>query len=149
MVNRSNGSTFLHGKGRSSKGFTLIELLIVMIILGLLAALVAPRMFQQVGGAKQKSAKAQISMIGTALDAYRLDTGRYPSAEEGLQALRRNPGIDTWNGPYLTKEIPRDPWNRDYIYRSPGEHSDYDLYSLGFDGQEGGEGENADVVSWE
>jgi general secretion pathway protein G len=149
MDNRSARLTFLQEKGKSQKGFTLIELLIVMIILGLLAALVAPRMFQQVGGAKQKSAKAQISMIGTALDAYRLDTGRYPTNEEGLQALRRNPGVETWNGPYLTKEIPRDPWSRDYIYASPGQHGDYDLYSLGFDGQEGGEGENADVVSWE
>lgn len=133
----------------SQRGFTLIELLIVMIILGLLAALVAPKMFQKVGSSKQKAAKAQISMIGTALDAYRLDVGSYPGADEGLVALRKNPGHGAWDGPYLTKEVPNDPWGRPYVYRSPGEHGDYDLYSLGADGQEGGEGENADVLGWE
>jgi general secretion pathway protein G len=131
------------------KGFTLIELLIVMIILGLLAALVAPKMFQKVGSSKQKAAKAQISMLSTALDAYRLDIGSYPSAGEGLEALRRNPNRDTWDGPYMSKEIPPDPWGHAYVYRFPGEHGDYDLYSLGADGQEGGDGENADVLSWE
>lgn len=134
---------------RSQKGFTLIELLIVMIILGLLAALVAPKMFQKVGGAKVKAAKAQVAMLGTALDAYRLDVGSYPSSQENLEALRKNPGRDTWDGPYLPKDIPHDPWGKPYVYRSPGEHGDYDLYSLGADGQEGGEGENADVVSWQ
>lgn len=134
---------------RSQKGFTLIELLIVMIILGLLAAIVAPNMFQKVGKAKQGSAKTQISMIGTALDAYRLDLGRYPSADEGLEALRKNPGAPNWDGPYLSKDIPVDPWGKPYVYRAPGDHGDYDLYSLGADGQDGGEGENADVVSWE
>jgi len=133
----------------SERGFTLIELLIVMIILGLLAALVAPKMFQKVGGAKLKAAKAQIGMLGTALDAYRLDVGAYPSTQEGLDVLRKNPGRDTWDGPYLSKDIPPDPWGKPYAYRSPGEHGDYDLYSLGADGQEGGEGENADVVSWQ
>jgi general secretion pathway protein G len=133
----------------SQRGFTLIELLIVMIILGLLAALVAPKMFQKVGSSKQKAAKAQISMIGTALDAYRLDIGSYPNNEESLGALRKNPGHGAWDGPYLTKEVPNDPWGRPYVYRSPGEHGDYDLYSLGADGQEGGEGENADVLGWE
>jgi len=134
---------------RSEKGFTLIELLIVMIILGLLAALVAPKMFQKVGSSKQKAAKTQIAMLGTALDAYRLDIGKYPAAEEGLDALRKNPGHDTWDGPYMSKDIPKDPWGKEYIYRYPGEHGDYDLYSMGADGQDGGEGENADVVSWE
>ena len=137
------------GLRRSQRGFTLIELLIVMIILGLLAALVAPKMFQKVGGAKIKAAKAQIAMVGTALDAYRLDTGTYPTAEEGLEALRKNPGRDTWDGPYMPKEIPNDPWGKPYVYSFPGEHGDYDLYSLGADGQEGGDGENGDVVSWE
>lgn len=137
------------GSLRSERGFTLIELLIVMIILGLLAALVAPKMFQKVGSSKKGAAKAQIAMIGTALDAFRLDIGRYPSADEGLQALRKNPGFDTWDGPYLPKDVPQDPWGRPYVYRFPGEHGDYDLYSLGADGQEGGDGENADVVSWE
>ena len=133
----------------SEKGFTLIELLIVMIILGLLAALVAPKMFQKVGSSKQKAAKAQIAMLGTALDAYRLDIGSYPSAQEGLEAIRKNPGRDTWDGPYLSKDVPPDPWGKAYVYRFPGERGDYDLYSLGADGQEGGDGENADVVSWE
>ncbi|MCU0586581.1 MAG: type II secretion system major pseudopilin GspG [Syntrophobacteraceae bacterium] len=136
-------------RGKGELGFTLIELLIVMIILGLLAALVAPKMFQKVGSSKQKAAKTQISMIGTALDAFRLDMGRYPSGEEGLDALRKSSGQGPWDGPYLSKEVPPDPWGRPYLYRSPGEHGDYDLYSTGADGQDGGEGENADVVSWE
>lgn len=136
-----------HGKGEL--GFTLIELLIVMIILGLLAALVAPKMFQKVGSSKQKAAKTQISMLGTALDAYRLDMGRYPSGQEGLEVLRKNPGQGPWDGPYLSKDIPQDPWGNAYVYRSPGEHGDYDLFSMGADGQDGGEGENSDVVSWE
>jgi general secretion pathway protein G len=133
----------------SQQGFTLIELLIVMIILGLLAALVAPKMFQKVGSSKQKAAKAQISMIGTALDAYRLDVGSYPNSEEGLGALRKNPGHGAWDGPYLSKEVPNDPWGRPYVYRAPGDHGDYDMYSLGADGQEGGDGENADVLGWD
>ena len=133
----------------NARGFTLIELLIVMILLGLLAALVAPKMFQKVGSSKLKAAKAQISMLGTALDAFRLDTGRYPSRDEGLEVLRRNPGVDGWDGPYMPKEIPPDPWGRPYVYVSPGEHGDYDLYSLGGDGQQGGDGENADVNSWD
>ena len=120
-----------------------------MIILGLLAALVAPKMFQKVGSSKQKAAKAQIAMFGTALDAFRLDVGRYPTREEGLEALRRNPGLQGWDGPYLPKEIPMDPWNRPYLYASPGERGDYDLVSLGGDGQGGGDGENADVNSWD
>lgn len=130
------------------QGFTLIELLIVMIILGLLAALVAPKLFQKVGTSKIKAAQTQIAMLGTALDAYRLDVGKYPTTEEGLEALVKNPGHDSWDGPYLPKTIPKDPWGKPYVYRCPGEHGDYDLYSLGADGQEGGEGENADIVSW-
>ncbi len=132
----------------NSRGFTLIELLIVMIILGLLAALVAPKLFQKVGSSKVKAAKAQIGMLGTALDTFRLDVGRYPTTEEGLKALRTNPGVDNWDGPYLPKDIPKDPWGNEYIYQCPGEHGDYDLYSLGADKQEGGKGENADIVSW-
>jgi len=138
-----------HRGFRDHRGFTLIELLIVMILLGLLAALVAPKLFQKVGSSKQKVAKAQIALIGSALDTFRLDTGRYPKREEGLEALRRNPGAEGWDGPYLPKEIPMDPWNRAYIYVAPGEHGDYDLYSFGGDAQEGGDGENADVRSWE
>jgi general secretion pathway protein G len=134
---------------RSQRGFTLIELLIVMIILGLLATLVAPKMFQKVGSSKQKAAQTQIGMIGTALDAYRLDIGGYPPTDLGLDALRKNPGTPAWDGPYLPKDVPSDPWGRAYVYRAPGEHGEYDLYSLGADGQDGGDGENADVVSWE
>ncbi|MGV8074709.1 MAG: type II secretion system major pseudopilin GspG [Syntrophobacteraceae bacterium] len=134
---------------RFEEGFTLIELLIVLVIIGLLAGLVAPKMFQKVGTAKKGAAKTQIGMLGTALDTFRLDMGRYPSPEEGLDALRKNPGSPSWDGPYLPKEIPPDPWGRPYIYKVPGDHGDYDLYSLGADGQEGGEGENGDVVSWE
>ncbi|MHC1724949.1 MAG: type II secretion system major pseudopilin GspG [Syntrophobacteraceae bacterium] len=136
-------------KGRiTEKGFTLIELLIVMIILSLLAALVAPRLFQKIGSAKQKAAKSQIALFGGALDQFRLDVGRYPSTQESLEALRKNPGVDHWDGPYLPKDVPGDPWGKPYMYRSPGEHGDYDIASFGADFQEGGEGENADVVSW-
>ena len=131
------------------RGFTLIEIMIVVIIIGLLAALVAPRLFGKLTMAKQKSAKAQIELFGTALDAFRLDTGRYPTTEEGLKALREKPsGVDKWSGPYLPKEIPVDPWGKPYIYKSPGEQGEYDLITYGLDGVEGGEGENQDVVSW-
>lgn len=134
---------------RKEKGFTLIEILVVVIIIGLLAALVGPRLFGKVSAAKQKATKAQIELFGTALDALRLDVGRYPTTEEGLKALREKPsGMDGWKGPYLPKEIPFDPWGRSYVYKSPGEHGDYDLISYGLDGAEGGEGENQDIVSW-
>ncbi len=135
---------------RDKQGFTLIELMVVIIILGLLAALVAPKMFGRIGEAKQKTAKAQIELFGTALDSFRLDTGRYPTTSEGLQALRTQPSDVNkyWKGPYLPKEVPLDPWGNPYQYRSPGTHGDYDLYSLGADNAEGGEGEDEDVVSW-
>jgi general secretion pathway protein G len=135
-------------KGRQ-RGFTLVEILVVVIILGLLVALVGPRLWGRVSGAKQKAAKAQIELFGTALDTFRLDVGRYPTAEEGLKALREKPsGVDAWQGPYVPKEIPVDPWGRPYIYKCPGDHGDYDLLSYGLDGTEGGEGENLDIVSW-
>jgi general secretion pathway protein G len=135
---------------RKQKGFTLIEVLIVMVILGLLAALVGPRMFGKVGKSKQNAAQAQISLIGTALDTYRLDIGNYPSTDQGLEALRVKPHDITtnWDGPYLPKDVPLDPWGNPYQYRSPGENGDYDLYSFGADGALGGEGENEDIVSW-
>jgi general secretion pathway protein G len=134
---------------RRENGFTLIEILVVIIIIGLLAALVGPRLFGKVSTAKLGAAKAQIELFGTALDTFRLDVGKYPTTEEGLKALREKPsGVEGWNGPYLPKEIPLDPWKRPYIYKSPGEHGDYDLISHGLDGAEGGEGENQDVVSW-
>lgn len=134
---------------RDSKGFTLIELLVVIVIIGLLASLVAPKMFGKIGESKQKTAKAQIELFGTALDSFRLDMGRYPTTSEGLQALRVRPSdVEEWKGPYLSKDIPIDHWGHPYHYISPGDHSDYDLYSLGADNAEGGEGENQDIVSW-
>lgn len=134
---------------RDEKGFTLIELMVVIVILGLLAALVAPKMFGRIGESKQKAARAQIELFGTALDFFRLDVGKYPATSEGLQALMVKPsGLENWNGPYLPKEIPLDPWGHAYNYRSPGEHGDYDLYSFGADNASGGEGENQDIVSW-
>ncbi|MGE5239585.1 MAG: type II secretion system major pseudopilin GspG [Chloroflexota bacterium] len=131
-------------------GFTLVELLVVMVIIGLLAALVAPRLFPKLGKGKQAAAKAQIELLGQALDQYRLDTSFYPTTEQGLQALLTNPGAEKWEGPYLKKDaLPIDPWGKPYIYQSPGTHGEYDLYSYGRDGKPGGEGEDADVASWE
>lgn len=133
-----------------SDGFTLVELLVVMVIIGLLAALVVPRFIRQEEKAKVKATQAQIELLGTALDTLRLDVGRYPTTQEGLNALRRQPGdAQKWDGPYLKKEVPLDPWGRAYIYRSPGEHGPYDLFSYGADGVPGGEGDNRDVTSWE
>jgi general secretion pathway protein G len=136
-------------KSKKEQGFTLIELLIVMIILGLLAALVGPRMFGKVGSSKQKSAKAQISLFETAIDTYRLEVGKFPTTEQGLQALRVCPdGVTKWDGPYLPKDIPLDPWGNPYTYKYPGEHGDYEIVSHGAGGRAGGEGEDTDIVSW-
>jgi general secretion pathway protein G len=134
---------------RLSRGFTLLELLVVMVIIGLLAGLVAPRYFEQVGKSNTKIARAQIVSLGQALDQYRLDVGSYPTTEEGLEALVTKPQNATrWSGPYLQKAVPVDPWDRPYQYRSPGEHGDYDLFSPGKDGRGGGVGENQTVSSW-
>jgi general secretion pathway protein G len=131
------------------KGFTLIEIMIVIIIIGLIAALVAPRFFGKLSTAKQKAAKMQIEHFGTALDTFRLDVGRYPTSEEGLKALREKPsGAENWQGPYLPKEIPSDPWGKAYVYKCPGESGDYDLISYGLDGAPGGTEENEDIVNW-
>jgi general secretion pathway protein G len=130
-------------------GFTLIELLIVVIILGVLAGLVGPRLFGRVGQSRQAAARVQIELLGAALDQFKLDVGRYPSSQEGLQALQQSPGnAPGWEGPYLKKDVPRDPWGSPYQYRSPGEHGEYDLTSLGSDGAPGGDGEATDVTSW-
>ncbi|MGF6935661.1 general secretion pathway protein G [Paraburkholderia sp. UCT70] len=121
----------------------------VMVIIGLLAGLVAPRYFEQIGKSNTKIARAQIDSLGKALDQYRLDLGAYPTTEEGLHALVTKPQDAThWSGPYLQKAVPLDPWDRPYQFRSPGEHGDYDLFSLGKDGKAGGTGENTEVTSW-
>ncbi len=135
---------------RGERGFTLIELLVVIIVLGLLVGLVGPRLFGRVGQSKQAAARAQIELLGAGLDQYRLDTGAYPTGAQGLDALQRNPNVANWNGPYLKKDVPKDPWANPYKYRCcPGQHGDYDLWSEGADGQPGGDGENADIMSWE
>ncbi|MBI4382624.1 MAG: type II secretion system major pseudopilin GspG [Nitrospinae bacterium] len=121
-----------------SGGFTLIELLVVMVIIGLLASLVGPKLFGHVDKARQKDAQAQIELLGQALDLYRLEQHKYPTTEEGLQAVR----------PYLKKDIPKDPWDNNFVYKAPGDHGEYDLMSYGADKTEGGEGNNQDVVSW-
>lgn len=140
-----------HARAGASAGFTLLEVLIVLVILGLIAAVVAgPQLFKYLGTAKAEAAKIQIERIGAALDLYRLDIGRYPTQAEGLAALvSAPPGVRGWNGPYLRRaEGLDDPWGRPFHYRFPGRHGDYDLYSLGADNAEGGDGENRDVTSW-
>ncbi|MBX9927729.1 MAG: type II secretion system major pseudopilin GspG [Gemmatimonadaceae bacterium] len=136
------------------RGFTLIEVLVVIVILAVLATLVAPNVFQHVGAAKETTARSQIEMLSAALDAYRLDNGRYPTSDQGLAALWQAPTAEPrparWRGPYLRKAVPLDPWGAPYLYRAPGTESrgGFDLLSLGADGRPGGEGENADVLSW-
>jgi general secretion pathway protein G len=137
-------------KSLSQKGFTLIELLIVLVILSLLAALVGPALVERLKPAKRTAAQSQIEEFMSALDTYYVDVGRYPSTEEGLEALRVKPSAAVkWDGPYLKKDIPDDPWGNPYIYRSPGRNGGYEIISYGADGKEGGEGEGADVNSWE
>jgi general secretion pathway protein G len=135
------------------RGFTLIEILVVIVVISILAALVAPNVFRHVGTAKDAAAKSQIEMMGAALDAYRLDNGRYPTTDQGLDALWEAPEVEprpsNWRGPYLRKAVPLDPWNNAYLYGSPGVvHPDgYDLASLGADGLPGGTGDDADIVN--
>jgi general secretion pathway protein G len=130
-------------------GFTLLELLVVIVIIGLLASFVAPRYFSQVGKSEMKVARAQIDALEKALDQYRLDTGHYPGMEHGLGALVIRPTNEAkWDGPYLRKAVPQDPWGNAYQYRIPGEHGEYDLVSYGKDGQPGGSGEASDITNW-
>lgn len=136
-------------------GFTLLEILVVLVVIGVLATLVAPNVFRHVGTAKEATAHSQIDMLGAALDAYRLDNGLYPTTEQGLGALTEQPVTEprppNWRGPYLRKAVPNDPWGRAYTYKSPGEANPagFDLLSFGADGKPGGEGEAADIKSWE
>jgi general secretion pathway protein G len=134
----------------AQKGFTLLELLVVLVILGMLASLAGPRVMKYIGGAKSDTARLQIEEFGAALDLYKLETGRYPDTQEGLQALvEAPPSVSNWNGPYLKKNsIPKDPWGFEYHWVSPGEHGAFDIFSLGADNREGGDGEDKDIVSW-
>jgi general secretion pathway protein G len=135
-------------KRTRTKGFTLLELLVVVAIIGLLAGFVAPRYFSQLGKSEVNAAKAQLDALEKALDQYRLDTGRYPSNELGLKALTDKPATEPkWNGPYLKKTVPLDPWGKPYVYKVPGQKGDFDLVSFGKDGQPGGSGEDADITN--
>lgn len=139
---------------RADAGFTLIEMLVIVAIIAVLAAVVAPEIFKNVGDANANAAKSQVEIFGLALDQYRLDNGAYPTTEQGLQALRAAPTTGEpprrWRGPYLKRTVPQDPWGRPYVYVAPGRTnpSGYDLYTLGRDGAPGGEEEDADVTSW-
>jgi general secretion pathway protein G len=134
---------------RRSSGFTLLELLVVMLIIGLLAGYVAPKYFAQIGKSEVKAARAQIDGIEKALDQYRIDVGHYPNTEQGLNALMAKPADEAkWQGPYLKKAVPADPWGNPYQYKSPGDHGDLDLFSFGKDGQPGGSDEAADINNW-
>ena len=142
-------------RGRPRRaGFTLIEILVVIVVIAILATLVAPNIFRHVGEAKDATAKSQIEMLGAALDAFRLDNGRYPTTEEGLALLWDAPShefLPNWKGPYLRKAVPADPWGRPYVYMSPGQVNQrgYDLASYAADGEPGGDDENADITSWQ
>lgn len=134
---------------KKQSGFTLLELLVVLVIIGLLAGYVGPRYFSQIGKSETKAARAQIDALEKALDQYRIDTGHYPSTEQGLAALNTRPSNESrWDGPYLKKAIPPDPWGKLYLYRQPGEHGELDLFSYGKDGQAGGDVDATDVTNW-
>lgn len=133
----------------AQSGFTLLELLIVLTIIGLLVGFVAPKYFAQLGKSEVKVARAQIKAFEDALDQYRLDVGRYPTTEQGLNALMAAPpGVPRWQGPYLKRNVPADPWGAAYQYRSPGQHGDIDIFSFGADGKPGGSGDAADITNW-
>lgn len=131
------------------RGFSLIELIVVLVILGLLATVVGPQVMKRLAQGKAEIAKLQVDQFEGALGLFRFDVGRYPSSTEGLGALIREAGIENWTGPYLEKRaVPKDPWGREYEYRSPGQNGDYDLWSYGADGTSGGEEDSADITSW-
>lgn len=132
-----------------SQGFSLLELMAVMVILGFIATIAVPQYFNQVRKAKQQTAKTQIEMLMTAMNAYRMDVGEYPGQSQGLAALAVDPGVEGWDGPYLTKEIPLDPWKKEYGYQNPGQHGEIDIYTYGKDNREGGDKEDKDIGSWE
>ena len=153
-MRRSSPGTRSGIRGSLRRGFTLIEILVVIVVIAILATLVAPNIFQHVVEAKSATAKSQIEMLGTALDAYRLDNGHYPTTQQGLSALWQMPTIDpptNWRGPYLRKPVPLDPWGLAYIYLAPGQvnPTGYDLETYGADGKPGGTGEDADITSWQ
>src|SRR4051812_15710935 len=141
-------------RARARRGFTLIELLVTIAIIATLAAIVAPSLFGNIGDARRNTARSQIQILALALDAYRLDNEAYPTTDQGLEALRSLPlsgdAPSNWKGPYLKQLVPADPWGRPYLYLSPGiaNPASYDLYTLGKDGRPGGDGENADITSW-
>ena len=133
-------------RASANRGFTLLELLVVMVIIGLLAGYVGPRYFAQIGKSEVKVARAQLDALDKALEQYRLDTGHFPTQEQGLAAIMKKPANEPrWDGPYLKKDVPMDPWGRSFVYKFPGEHGDFDLVSLGKDGAPGGTGESADL----
>jgi len=150
-----SGARSALGRGAGKAGFTLIEILVVVTVIAVLAALVAPNVFQHLGTAQDAAARSQIEMLGAALDAYRLDNGRYPTTAQGLAALTAEPSAEprprNWRGPYLRREVPLDPWGNAYLYMAPGEANpqSYDLVSLGADGLDGGSGDDADISSWD
>jgi general secretion pathway protein G len=153
LVSRGSGRRHCFGRADAAEqaGFTLLEVLVVLVILGLLAAVVAgPQIFKYLGTAKSEAAKVQVSQISQALDLYRLEIGRYPTQEENLVALvEAPPGLNKWNGPYLKKkDAIMDPWGRQFLYKVPGEHGDYDLYTFGSDNAQGGNGEDQDITNW-
>ena len=142
--------TFRRGRTAFQGGFTLMELLVVLAILGLLMSLVGPQVLNQLGGAKTKTALIQIKDLEQALEMYKLDVGRFPSSDQGLDALVKNPGgASGWNGPYLKADVPMDPWKREYIYKYPGDRGELDIFTLGQNGTPGGEGEDSDVGNWQ